>query len=588
MRAATKPFGPSRFAVSLTGVGVILVSGMGGCFGGMAGIDAEVLALLDRRSEQLGGGAIVPDRRYDDTQRRPDSATMRRPGTTNPSADELRYDQAAVDRDVAARLSDFTRQARGGDQADALMIDLPEALRITQRTAREYLSAEEDYIFSAISLLIERHRWSPRLFNDTSATLSGNARNGSFDSALRVVNELRVTQRLPFGGTAEARWVWNATQDLRNRVSEEYAQSSSLVLNGNIPLLRGAGFVAQESIIQAERDLVYAARTFERFRRSLLVQISRDFFSLLESEARIRSEGRRVESQGRSLERVAARVDAGDLRPFERDIAENGLRQAESSLASLEEQYTLALQRFLVRLGLDPTSPARIEPFELALPDAQISPRAVAQLALSYRLDLQNRRDQLDDSRRAVANARNNVLADLNLTGSVTLPTDPDDRIGNLSFDPDETSFSLGVTYGLPLDRTIERLQVRQSVIRLAQRRRDYEQFRDNIIVAATAALRSIELARLRLQLAERQVIIVERRQEEQRINQAGVTAQLELDTANDLLNAENARDSAITDLRNAVLDYLLATGQLRVQPDGTFQPLPGMGLDETDGSSAD
>jgi len=136
----------------------------------------------------------------------------------------------------------------------------------------------------------------------------------------------------------------------------------------------------------------------------------------------------------RSLERVTARVDAGDLRPFERDIAENGLRQAESSLASLEEQYTLALQRFLVRLGLDPTAAARIEPFELALPEAQITPQAVAELALSYRLDLQNRRDQLDDARRAVANARNNVLADLNLSGSVTVPTDSDDsEIGRAS-----------------------------------------------------------------------------------------------------------------------------------------------------------
>jgi hypothetical protein len=49
------------------------------------------------------------------------------------------------------------------------------------------------------------------------------------------------------------------------------------------------------------------------------------------------------------------------------------------------------------------------------------------------------------------------------------------------------------------------------------------------------------------------------------------------VDTANALRDAERARDQARTDLRNSILDYLLATATLRVQRDGTFEMLPGM-----------
>lgn len=38
--------------------------------------------------------------------------------------------------------------------------------------------------------------------------------------------------------------------------------------------------MAREDLIQAERNLVYQARTFERSRRELLVAIAEDYFGL--------------------------------------------------------------------------------------------------------------------------------------------------------------------------------------------------------------------------------------------------------------------------------------------------------------------
>jgi len=77
--------------------------------------------------------------------------------------------------------------------------------------------------------------------------------------------------------------------------------------------------------------------------------------------------------------------------------------------------------------------------------------------------------------------------------------------------------------------------------------------------------------------LSEKQVEINRRRLESQILRAAQVDAQTIIDTENALLQAENDRDRSITDLRTAVLRYLLASDQLRVARDGAFEPLPGM-----------
>jgi outer membrane protein TolC len=138
-------------------------------------------------------------------------------------------------------------------------------------------------------------------------------------------------------------------------------------------------------------------------------------------------------------------------------------------------------------------------------------------------------------------------------------------------------SYSAGLILGLPLDREIERLGLKRSLISLEARKREYAKARDDIVVAVWSALRRIDLARNQLSLAEQQVKINERRLEEQQLKADEVEPQRIVDSQNDLLRAQNDRDQARTDLRVAVLNYLLESDQLRVAPDGTFQQLPGM-----------
>jgi hypothetical protein len=128
-----------------------------------------------------------------------------------------------------------------------------------------------------------------------------------------------------------------------------------------------------------------------------------------------------------------------------------------------------------------------------------------------------------------------------------------------------------------PLDRKEEQFALRTANIRLAQAQRGYEQARDRVIIDARARVRELDLARFNLELAEQRVKIALRRREEQEIKAAEVTAQQFVETAQEIREAENARDRAIAGLRTTILNYLLTTGQLRVDRDGTLLPPPGL-----------
>jgi outer membrane protein TolC len=578
----------TRMAVLAAAAGAALGLGaLGGCADPMDRVDRQIDDLLERRRASLGEDArtvTAAEAARAGTRSSRAERLDPTPTTVNPAAGELPFTPAAAERDIPGRLAAYGAEAFGEASAfdpavtatEPLVIDFEGALRLAQASGREYQTAEEDYILAAIRLLIEKHRWTPRLFNDTFVGVSGAGVDGRFDHALDIINTLRATQRLPFGGEVEARWVVSAADELRREVTGGYVQSSALVLGANVPLLRGAGSIAREDLIQSERDLVYQARSFERFRRTLLVDVASEYFRLLETRDRIANQERQLESRIRNDEETRAKVDAGRLRPFQRDITANAVRQSQASLANLREQYILQLDRFKIRLGLDPRTPISVTDLAFDVPVPEVTPGAAAERALEYRLDLQNRRDAVLDGERSLENARNGLLPDLDATVDVTIPTGGDDAAQGLDIDPDQTRYSAGVTLSLPLDRKIERLTVRQAQIALERARRGLSEFEDSVVVDARRAVRQIDLAIFQLELAESQIEINRRGLEDLSLRD-DADPQSILDRENDLLDAENARDRARTDLRTAILEYLLATGQLRVGEDGTFRALAGM-----------
>lgn len=530
-------------------------------------LDAEINRLASNRSTLLGRQALAPVERFDEP------ASFDRPGmddrtppSINPDAEDLLFPVSRSDVEVAQTLDRY----KSLDEGATLSINLEDALRIAQRNAREYLTAEEEYTLSSIGLLIERHQWGPRFFASSSLGVSGDA-TGSSDIPLSIINELLVTRRLQSGGSVEARLIWDATEQLRTTATEDYVQSSAIVLSGDVPLLRGAGPSAHESLIQAERDLVYSARSYERFRRSFLVRIAQDYFQLVNQLNRIANTEKSIDSLKRSYDSTTALVEAGRKRQFEVQQVQASVLQRQADLINQRESYVVSLDRFKIRLGIPMSTDIQIARSTLNLPVPDVTPAQASMLALDYRLDLQNRRDQLDDFRRAVRNRRNDLLPDLDLNASVTINTDDARNVGGFRYDASDTMYNAGVTFGFPLDRKIERLNLRSALIAISRALRDFEEFRDTVILDARQARRAIDQQRLNLQLSLQQVRNNELTVQEFDLREGSVDIFDLIRAQDNLLQAANDRDIAEQALQVSVLQYLLTTGQIRVDHDGTL-----------------
>ncbi|MCI0630784.1 MAG: TolC family protein [Phycisphaerales bacterium] len=542
-----------------------------GCESGYQRIDRRVDALVREASGELGPDApppkgVLPPKADASPS---DELYRERPPTVNPSASELKFQRVRDADDVLGRLKSYNEVGE-----DAMRIDLPFSLAYATAHAREHQFAQEEYVLAGLRLLVERHRWGPRFFDEITAEVLSEGDDGFYETSLRLVNEFRVTQRLPYGGELSARALASATEDLHNRVSDD-AQEATIILEAQIPLLRGSGMAAREELIQRERDVIYAARDYEQFRRDFLFQIAQDFLNLVVQQQSVVNAQRQVAQLREVEQRERSLYEAGRTPLFQAALAEQATVSALDDLNSRQEGYRLAVDRFKLRLSIPIEQDVVIAPSSLDLPVPEASLDEAVREAMLYRLDLQTQRDQVDDARRRVLVARNNVLADLNLTGAVGINGDP--NVNHVHFDPGETSLRAGITFGLPLDREIERIGVRQAQIDLERQELEYGAFRDEVALEARAAVRDIDRARYTLEIQERNVGIGQQRIASIEAAPDRADARDASDAANELLVAEDRRDQAKRDLEVAILSYLLETGQLRVNERGFIRPLPGM-----------
>ena len=464
------------------------------------------------------------------------------------------------------------------------VLTFDDAVAYALEHSEEYLNAEEAYLLVAIRLLIEEHRWEPIPSNITTAGYTSNGGGSRFDNALSIVNELGASQKLPFGGDVSAAFVARATQQLDDYLNSTDTQGASFVLRANIPLLSGFGDVAQEDLVQSRRNLVYAARSFEQFRRNFYFDLSNDYLNLVLQLQGIANGRRQVERSADVEARTKALVTSGRTEPFQADLATQNTLFALDRLSGQREAYRLSVDRFKARIGMDVAEPVEIDPTQFKLPVPKVNMQESLGLAFRYRLDLQNERDLVDDFARKVDVARNATLGDLNLRLTNNLPTDSTLPESGLNFDPNSNQFAAAIVYQMPLDRVDENLRLRQSQILLEQSKRSYYQSRDDAAVGVRQAARGIERSLFSNAVAEKNVQASMNRQAAIDAAPDRATARDRTDAVDALRRAQDSLDSAKKDLQIAILRYLNNTGQLRISPQGKLIPLPGMEFEEDTG----
>jgi len=464
------------------------------------------------------------------------------------------------------------------DGVDVTVFSLHDAIAYAMRNSRTFQDAKEDLYLAALALTLERHLWTPQFVAAVRADYLNAGQDESFDQALTAVSEASVTQRLPWGGEVSARIIGSLMRDLSDHVTT--GETGQTILAANLPLLRGAGPSAYESRYQAERELVYAVRQFEHFRRAFVVDAASAYFALQGQKSAVYNTFVSYESRKRDAERAEFIESVGQAREIsEAPRAKSSLRQAEASLVSSKEQYVTGLDRFKVFLGMPVHTPLDVvsqdedqdsKNIDLLLRD--VDQQTAIDTGLKYRLDLLNSLDQVDDRRRGVSVARNAILPDLDIDGSVNLDTNPD-KLGTYEYDTTERSdWRAGIELRVD-DRKRERNAYRESQVILRRAERAYELLADNVRVEVRRAMRRIiQQAKLReiqeLNVAENEFRVAAAREQ---FNLGRSTNQDVVDAENDLLAAKNDLAAAVAAYRIAILEFRRETATLRVTDEGVI-----------------
>ena len=331
--------------------------------------------------------------------------------------------------------------------------------------------------------------------------------------------------------------------------------------------------MSREPLIQARRELIYAAREFERFRRSFFVDIATDYFDLGQQQSRIHNADRQYRSLLHLARRFEALADAGRQAYFEAEEAQQRALQARSDLVAAKEQYASSLDFFKVRLGVTPQQVLAVEQSEVVIPEPDLVMMTAVARSHEYRLDLQTQSDRVDDGRRGVANAQNALLPDADFNATANLPTTSQKKHAGFDLNAGEGSYTAGVTLGAPLDRRTERLQLRSTMIDLERLHRSYTLLRDQITQSVRRSVRRIERARFDLHLQTRRVEFAKRQLTGAKLRERSQGINRVIDAEDALTNAVNERDRALRDLRVNILQYLLETGQMRITTQGKWLP---------------
>ncbi|HJM57568.1 MAG TPA: TolC family protein [Planctomycetota bacterium] len=451
-------------------------------------------------------------------------------------------------------------------------LGLVECLEIAAENSREVQSQRETLYRSALDLSLERWQYSTQLFADTSGSVSGTADEAS---TADVDSSLGFSRLLGTGASI----VTTLGNNMFRVVStgNYWTELTNLSMSITQPLLRGAGrAIALEPLTQAERNLVYAVRSYERFRRTYAVDVAGRVYGLLQAIDELENEERNYRDLVLLRQRNEALAAAGRLSDIQADQARQDELGSENRLISLRASLARQWDQFNLFLGLPVGVQLTLDPAEFdALIDSDplmgtLDELASSEYALGHRLDHLTVSDQVADSARRLAIAEDALGAGLSLglSANASSPNGAGD-LKDVRYQ--ETDWTASLALDLPIDRKRERNSLRSSQISLAAAERGLAENQDSIHASVLDAFRAVRDSRQSIAIQRGAMVLARRRVESAKLNLAAGRAETRdlLDAQASLVSAENNTTSSLIQFNLARFDLHLELETLRVDEGG-------------------
>lgn len=477
------------------------------------------------------------------------------------------------------RPADTLRQRllAGQTPDQTILLRLTDCLDIAAENSRDYQRQRESLYLTALALTRAVHDISWRFGSGATAVVDG---VGDDDAGVSLSDDLRASQNTLAGPRIVVSFVNNF---LRSLVSGGGWDASSILgLTLTQPLLRGMSpVVLREPLTQAERDVIYQVRDYERFRATFAVRVVSDYYRLLEQTQNLGAEASNRTSLTRSRERIEAMAEAGRNTAIDVGRARQNEFSAQNREVDAKARLEGSVDNFLITLGLPTDALAEVDVSELvrlqamAIEDVDLDEDTAIAIALARRLDYRNVRDEVEDAVRRVEVARDALRSQFDFSGAIQVPTENDQPF---KLDWSRIQWRAGFDLELALDKLPERNTFRSALINLDVFIRAREQFEDDIKGDVRDALRTLRRAVTSYQIQTQAVELAEQRVQSTKdffeAGDRGVTTLDVLDAQESLLDAQLSQMSARVSYAIARLQLMLTLEALVLEPKGLrFDP---------------
>jgi outer membrane protein TolC len=453
------------------------------------------------------------------------------------------------------------------------ILSLPRAVGLATAYNREYQFQREELYVRALDLRLVRHDYEKQYF----AGLSGGYSADRNDEVAGVETNFGFNQLLATGAKigAEVAIAW--AQVLSGNM--EGGLVSVLSASVTQPLLRGRDrTVVFEDLTQAERDTLYQVRTFNRFRKTLVVSVVSQYFQVLglyETAGIAKSNYEELSEIQRKVEEL---TEAGRLPKFELERAKQDRLVALDAYIQARKAYEQALDEFKITLALPTTTGFELDAseFEALKASAMVRPAFsegdAVTTAMARRLDLANSIDAIEDAERKVLVAADGLRADANVV--VVVNAISDRKANRRTVDWLREEYEIGVEIDLPIDRVAEQNVYRKALIALSQKEREYGLARDTVALEVRGAYRDLTEAAKRYRVQTDGVEAAKTRLEKTQlmVKYGRASSRRVLNARRDLFDAQLAGTEALVDYTIATLNFYRDTGVLQVRPDGMWK----------------
>ncbi len=454
------------------------------------------------------------------------------------------------------------------------ILTLPQAVEFATDHNRIYELEKENLYIKALELRLARHQFEPILFGSGAAEYIKSRESEAIEERGSLGVQKLFATGAQIGVNVTLAWLDILSGDARGGLSKV------LTISAAQPLLRGSDpNVVLENLTQAERDLLYEVRSFNRFRKEFVVSIITQYYRVLQAYDMAQNARNNYDTLVVTGVYAAKLASVGRVPQFELDQAFQDKLIAWDRYVQAEKDYKKALDEFKLAIALpteteivlDYSELAALRDFEMKLPS--FSETEAIDTALGRRLDLANTFDAVNDAERKVLVALDATRPDLRLVASADMKS----KNASDPFDLRRRPFDeavVGVEFDPLLDKYVQENVYRLATIVLDQNRRFYEEKVDKVVGEIREVYRDLSEAIERYKGQSEQLKLAGKRFENTKylLQYNRTNTRDVLDAQRDLYRAQDAATEALVNYTVAMLRFYRDVEILQVRPDGMWQ----------------